>query len=233
MTITIRPSADRGHGRLDWLDSRHTFSFADYHDPRHMGLGALRVINEDRVAPGGGFDTHGHRDMEIVTYVLDGALEHRDNLGNGSVIRAGDVQRMTAGRGIMHSEFNHSASEPVHFFQIWIVPDRTGLEPGYEQRAFPAADRQGRLCLVAGRGGRDGALTLHQDADLHAALLAPGDQVDHGLAEGRRAWLQIARGAVDLNGHELSTVDGAAVSAGGNLRITAATDAEILLFDLG
>ena len=231
--ITIRPSDERGVGEHGgWLKSRHTFSFANYHDPRHMGFRVLRVINEDRVTPGAGFDTHGHRDMEIVTYVLDGAIEHKDSLGTGSVIRPGEVQRMSAGTGITHSEYNHSRDEPLHFLQIWIVPERTGLVPGYEQRDFPAAERRGRLCLVAARDGRDGALTVHQDVDLYSALLVADETVTHALAPGRHAWLQLARGAVSLNGHDLEAGDGAAASDESRLDIAAREDAEFLLFDL-
>src|SRR5438067_2753920 len=175
--ITLRPAEARGRTALDWLDSRHTFSFSDYYDPEQMGFRSLRVINDDRVAPGGGFGTHGHRDMEILTYVLEGALEHRDSLGTGSVIRRGDLQRMSAGTGIRHSEFNPSPSEPVHFLQIWLLPERSGLRPGYEQKTFPDAEKRGRLRLVAARDGREGAVTIHQDVDLYAALLASGERV--------------------------------------------------------
>jgi redox-sensitive bicupin YhaK (pirin superfamily) len=231
--ITIRPSAERGLGEHGgWLKSLHTFSFANYHDPRHMGFRALRVINEDRVTPGAGFDTHGHRDMEIVTYVLDGAIEHKDSLGTGSVIRPGEVQRMSAGTGIAHSEYNHSRDEPVHFLQIWIMPEQAGLAPGYEQRDFPAAERSGRLRLVAARDGRDGALTVHQDVGLYSGLLAVEETVTHALAPGRHAWLQVARGAVSLNGQSLVAGDGAAASDEARLDIAASEDAEVLLFDL-
>ncbi len=231
--ITIRPSGERGLGEHGgWLRSRHTFSFANYHDPRHMGFRALRVINEDRVTPGAGFDTHGHRDMEIVTYVLDGAIEHKDSLGTGSIIRPGEVQRMSAGTGITHSEYNHSRDEPLHFLQIWILPEQAGIAPGYEQRDFPAAERRGRLRLVAARDGRDGALTVHQDVDLYSTLLAPDEAVTHTLAPGRHAWLQLARGAVTLNGHDLEAGDGAAASDETRLDIAAREDAEFLLFDL-
>ncbi len=231
--ITIRPSDERGLGEHGgWLKSRHTFSFANYHDPRHMGFRALRVINEDRVKPGAGFDSHGHRDMEIITYVLDGALEHKDSLGTGSVIRLGEIQRMSAGTGIVHSEYNHSKDKPVHFLQIWIMPERAGIAPGYEQREFPAAERRGRLRLVAARDGRDGALTVHQDVELYSALLAVEDTVNHALAPGRHAWLHIARGAVSLNGHDLEAGDGAAASDESRLDIAAREDAEFLLFDL-
>ncbi len=230
--ITIRPSDERGVAEFGWLKSRHTFSFGHYYDPRHMGFRSLRVINDDWVAPGAGFDTHGHRDMEIVTYVLEGALEHKDSLGTGSVIRPGEVQRMTAGTGIMHSEFNHSKSEFVHLLQIWIEPERTGLVPGYEQREFALDERRGTLRLVASRDGRDGSVTIHQDAALYAAVLAADESVSHELAPGRHAWLHVARGAARLNGHTLTEGDAAGVSDEPRLDITAQPDAEILLFDL-
>ncbi len=229
--LAIRPAAERGHTRIDWLDSRHSFSFAEYHDPRHMGFRALRVINEDRVAPGAGFPTHAHRDMEIVTYVLDGALEHKDSLGTGSVIRPGEVQRMSAGTGIRHSEFNHSKTAPVHFLQIWIMPERQGLPAGYEQKGF--AREPGVLRLVGSRDGRHGSVTIHQDAELHAGALRRGDRVEHALGDGRHAWVQVARGAVSLNGQGLRQGDGAAVSGERLIAITATEDAEIVLFDLG
>jgi redox-sensitive bicupin YhaK (pirin superfamily) len=229
--ITIRRSSERGHAVHGWLDSRHTFSFADYYDPAHMGFGPLRVINEDRVAPGQGFGRHGHRDMEILSYVLDGALEHRDSIGTGSVIRRGDVQRMSAGTGIEHSEFNSSQRDPVHFLQIWILPERKGIAPGYEQKTF-ALDRPGGLTLVAGRDGRDGALTVHQDADVYAGRLTAGEQSRHVLRDGRVAWLQVARGEVALNGNKLSAGDGAAIEKETELVIEAATSAEVLFFDM-
>lgn len=229
--IVLRPAAERGRAEYGWLDSRHSFSFGSYHDERHMGFGALRVINEDRVAPGAGFDTHGHRDMEIVSYVLEGALEHRDSIGTGSVIRPGEVQRMTAGTGIRHSEFNASRTAPVHFLQIWILPDRTGLPPGYEQKAFPAAERQGRLRLVASKDGREGSLRLHQDVDLYAATLPAEMSLRFPLRPGRRGWLQVARGAVRLDGTRLAAGDGAAVTDQPSLEL-AGEGGEILLFDL-
>lgn len=228
----IRPAAERGTAEFGWLHSKHSFSFGHYHDPAHMGFGALRVINEDRVEPGAGFDTHGHRDMEIVSYVLDGALEHRDSIGTGSVIRPGEVQRMSAGTGILHSEFNPSDSAQVHFLQIWIIPERAGIAPGYEQKEFPAAERQGRLRLVAARDGRDGALTIHQDVDLYAALLATGDNVDFTLRDGRQAWLQVARGGLTVNGAALAAGDGLGITETGTLAIAAGEAAEFLLFDL-
>jgi hypothetical protein len=230
--ITHRLAAARGHTKLDWLDSRHTFSFADYHDPAHMGFRALRVINEDRVQPGMGFGTHGHRDMEIITYVLDGALEHKDSLGTGSVIQPGDGQRMSAGTGIQHSEFNPSTTAPVHFLQIWIVPTSPGLQPSYEQKAFSVEAKQGRLRLIAAPDARDGAITVHQDVALYVASLAALQQVTHRLRPGRHAWLQVARGAVDLNGLALQAGDGAAISAEAQLDIRASAAAELLVFDL-
>jgi len=231
--ITFRDRMARGQSRTGWLDSRHTFSFADYYDPAQEGFRSLRVINEDRVIPGAGFPRHGHRDMEIISYVLEGELEHKDSLGNGTVIRPGEVQRMTAGTGILHSEFNPSKTEPVHFLQIWIEPDRTGLAPGYEQKSFPVSERRGRLRLVASPGAEDGAVRVHQDARLFVANLAEGERVEHGLAPGRGAWLQVARGIVALNGTEMRESDGAAVEDEPLLAIEAETDVEILLFDLG
>lgn len=230
--ITIRPGDKRGHAQHGWLESFHTFSFADYYDPAHMGFRQLRVINEDRVQPGRGFATHSHRDMEIITYVLEGALEHRDSLGNGSVIRPGDVQRMSAGTGITHSEHNHSQTDLLHFLQIWILPEGQGLAPGYEQCSFAVAERQRRLRLVASPDGRDGSVTVHQDVNLFAALLDRGDQVIHDLRPDRHAWLQVARGTVTLNDVSLSVGDGASVSDTSTLRISADTPAEIMLFDL-
>ena len=230
--ITVRPSGERGRSELGWLSSRHTFSFADYLDPRHMGFRSLRVVNDDRVQPGAGFPTHGHRDMEIVTYVVEGALEHKDSMGTGSVIRPGEVQRMTAGTGVTHSEYNASRTEPVHFLQIWILPERQGLAPGYEQRAFPGAEMQGRLRLVASRDGREGSVTVHQDVQVLAARLAAGDEAVHRLAPGRHAWLQVVHGALALNGTTLATGDGAVVSDETRLALVAREPAELLLFDL-
>jgi hypothetical protein len=230
--ITLRKAQDRGHARHGWLESFHTFSFADYQDPKHMGFRALRVINEDRVQPNRGFGTHSHRDMEIVTYVLSGALEHKDSLGTGSVIRPGDVQRMSAGTGVAHSEFNHSATELVHFLQIWILPEREGLPPSYEQRHFTSEERSGALRLVASRDGRQGSVTLQQDVDLFACVLAAGAAVAHELRADRHAWLQVARGSCELNGTSLEAGDGAAISGERQLRLAAAKGAEILLFDL-
>jgi redox-sensitive bicupin YhaK (pirin superfamily) len=230
--IAVRPAAERGHADHGWLDTRHTFSFASYHDPRHMGFRSLRVINEDRVRPAEGFGTHAHRDMEILTWVLEGALEHKDSMGNGSVIRPGDLQRMSAGTGVTHSEFNPSREAGVHFLQIWLLPRERGLPPGYEQKGFPQEARRGRLRLIAAGDGREGAVTIHQDADVWTALLQPGESVRHALAPGRYAWLHVARGAVTLNGSTLGAGDGAAVSDETALEITAAAGAEVLLFDL-
>ncbi len=230
--IAIRPAAERGHADHGWLDTRHTFSFASYHDPRHMGFRSLRVINEDRVKPGEGFGTHAHRDMEILTWVLEGALGHKDSMGNGSVIRPGDLQRMSAGTGVTHSEFNPSPEAPVHFLQIWLLPRERGLPPGYEQKRFPQEERRGRLRLIAAGDGRDGAVTIHQDADLWTALFQPNESVRHALAPGRYAWLHVARGAVRLNGSTLGAGDGAAVSDEAALEIAGAARAEVLLFDL-
>ena len=230
--ITLRKSRDRGIANFGWLDSRHTFSFGHYYDPTQMGFGPLRVINEDRVAPGGGFPTHGHANMEIISVVLAGALEHRDSLGTGSVIRPGDVQRMSAGSGIQHSEFNASKTEPVHFLQIWIQPDRLNIAPGYEQKHFDPAARRDRLCLLASGDGREGSLTMRQDADLFGSLLAAGGVVEHAFAPGRRGWLQVARGEVECNGQRLYAGDGAAIEGEAALRVQATTEAEFLLFDL-
>lgn len=231
--ITVRRAADRGNTRLDWLDSRHTFSFADYYDPEQMGFRSLRVINDDRVREGAGFGRHPHRDMEIVSYVLAGAIAHKDSLGNGSTVRPGDLQRMTAGTGILHSEFNPSTSEPLRFLQIWIQPERKGLSPGYEQRTFPDAERRGRLRLVAAREpGSSGAVTIHQDASILAGLLDAGDRVTYPLAAGRGAWLQVARGSVALNGVALAEGDGARVEDEPILLLDRAEEAEVLLFDL-
>jgi redox-sensitive bicupin YhaK (pirin superfamily) len=231
--IDIRHADERGSVNLGWLDSKHSFSFGHYVDPDHMGFDPLRVINEDRVQPGEGFPTHGHENMEIISYVLDGALERKDSIGTGSVIRPGDLQRMSAGTGIRHSEYNPSTEHPAHFLQIWIVPDETGIEPGYEQKAFAPADRQGVLKLVAAGDGRDGALTLHQDMDLYSSLLKDGDDVSLALRDGRRAWVQVARGSVQVNGEALEAGDGAALSNETALRVTAKSDTEVLIFDMG
>ena len=230
--ITIRPAEERGHASHGWLDTYHTFSFADYHDLEHKGFRHLRVINDDRVAPGMGFGMHPHRDMEILTYVLEGALEHRDSMGNGSVIRPGVVQRMSAGTGVTHSEFNPSQTDPVHLLQIWVFPEKKGLPPGYEEREFPEAERRGRLRLIASRDGREGAARWNQDADLYATLLSPGETVSHPLKSGRHAWAHVARGAVTLNGHALKAGDGAAVSEEEGVVVRGEAEAEVLLFDL-
>jgi redox-sensitive bicupin YhaK (pirin superfamily) len=229
--ITVRRSADRGRANHGWLDSHHTFSFAEYHDPAYMGFGPLRVINEDRVAPGAGFPRHAHQDMEILSYVLEGALEHKDSLGTGSIIRPGDVQRMSAGTGIQHSEFNSSKQDPVHFLQIWILPERNGIAPSYEQKTF-ALDGVKTLLLVASGGGRDGSLTVHQDADVYAGRLAEGETVTHGLRPQRLGWLQVASGKITLNGLTLNAGDGAAVERETELTIRAVANAEVLLFDM-
>ncbi len=230
--LTIRKAEDRGHANHGWLNTYHTFSFANYYEPKHMGFRALRVINEDRVSPGNGFGTHGHKNMEIITYVLEGALEHKDSIGTGSVIQPGEVQRMSAGTGILHSEFNHSKTDSVHFLQIWLLPEKEGLPPSYEQRNFSPAKTPGKLHLVAARDGRDAAVTVHQDVDLYAAVLEPGDRVSHSLQSQRHAWVQVARGAITLNGLSLDKGDGAAISEETDVVIEATTDAEILLFDL-
>src|SRR5579884_676422 len=230
--IRIRKAAERGHFDHGWLDTYHTFSFADYFAPTQLGFRSLRVINDDRVQPGQGFGMHGHRDMEIVTYVLEGALEHRDSLGNGSVLRPGELQHMTAGTGVRHSEFNPSDKEWVHLYQIWLLPDQKGLEPSYEQKAFPEKERQGKLRLVASPTGEQGSLTIHQDARLYLSILKAGESVAHTLTPGRHAWLQVLRGQAALNGHALSAGDGVAVSQEEQLEIRGQNDAEIMLFDL-
>ena len=230
--IRLRRSGERGHFDHGWLDTRHTFSFGDYHDPAHMGFRSLRVLNEDRVRPAAGFPTHSHRDMEIVTWVLDGALEHRDSLGNGSVIRPGEAQRLSAGTGITHSEFNHSKSEPLHFLQIWIVPAERSLPPGYEQKSFPESERRGRLRCIGSPDGKDGSVTVRQDASIFAALLSPGDSVSHLLGTDRHAWVHVARGEVELDGHVLESGDAAALSAQSRLEIATRAASEVLLFDL-
>jgi len=229
--IRVRRANERGHAQHGWLESYHTFSFADYHDPRFMGFRALRVINEDRVQPDQGFGTHSHRDMEIVTYVLEGALAHKDSLGTGSIIRPGDVQRMSAGTGVSHSEFNHSPTELVHFLQIWILPEEEGLAPSYEQRSFPEAERTDRLRLVASRDAREGSVKVHQDVDLHAATFSSGAALEHSLRAGRHAWLQVARGKLSANDQLLSAGDGAAFSDESAVSLVAREPAEILLFD--
>jgi quercetin 2,3-dioxygenase len=230
--IQIRRSEERGHADHGWLSTYHTFSFADYWDPRHMGFRALRVINEDHVRGGTGFPTHGHRDMEIVTYVLEGGLQHKDSLGSGSIIRPGDVQRMSAGTGVTHSEINASDTETVHLLQIWLLPERSGLQPGYEEKTFGDEDKRGRLRLVASRDGRDGSVTVHQDVELYATVLEPSEAAAHELRAGRHAWVQVARGRVLVNGQALRAGDGAALSAEERVELEGLERAEVLLFDL-
>ena len=228
----IRRSEERGHANHGWLDSYHTFSFADYHDPRHVHFGALRVINEDRVQPAMGFGTHGHRDMEIISYVLAGSLAHKDSMGNGSVIRPGDVQRMSAGTGVTHSEFNASDREVVHFLQIWILPERQGIEPGYEQKYFDPAAKRGRLRLIASRDGRDGSVTIHQDASLYAALIDGNERAALDLAPKRRAYVHVARGGVRVNGEKLAAGDAVKLTSAERIVLEQGRDAEVLVFDL-
>lgn len=231
--LTIRKSDERGVAEHGWLSSRHTFSFADYYDPRHMGVGPLRVINEDRVQPGKGFGTHGHRDMEIISYVLDGELEHKDSMGTGSVIRYGDVQRMSAGSGVRHSEFNPSGVNPVHFLQIWVVPDTAGIEPSYEQKYFSPEAKRGALRLIASADGREGSVRIQQDAGIYASILNEGDQpLQYDLAEGRAAYVHVARGQLTVNGVELSAGDAATISDEKQVLLGDGADAEVLLFDL-
>jgi len=230
--LTVRKSSERGHANHGWLDSFHTFSFAGYRDPEWMGFGPLRVINEDRIAPGAGFPTHRHQDMEIVTWVLAGALEHKDSLGNGGVIRPGEVQRMRAGHGIAHSEYNASATEPVHLLQIWIEPDAYGLEPGYEQIAFSSESLQGRLRLIASSDGREGSVTIHQDAAIHAGRLAAGERVSLALAPERRTWLQVAGGRIKLKGFPLEAGDAVAIRFESGIEIEALEASELVVFDL-
>jgi redox-sensitive bicupin YhaK (pirin superfamily) len=230
--IQVRNAAERGHFDHGWLDTYHTFSFADYYDPAHMSFRSLRVINDDRVAPSGGFGMHGHRDMEIVTYVLDGALEHKDSMGNGSIIRAGELQRMTAGTGVRHSEFNPSDTKWVHLYQIWLLPQQKGLRPSYEQLAVGEEEKRGRFRLAASPDGADGSLTIHQDARLYLASLSPGEGVAHEIEPGRAAWLQVLRGNVNVLGHDLAAGDGVALSDDSAISAQAAVPSEVLLFDL-
>jgi hypothetical protein len=230
--LTLRPAGERGHADHGWLDSHHTFSFADYYDPAHMGFRTLRVINDDRVAPAQGFGTHPHRDMEIVSYVLEGSLEHRDSMGTGSVIVPGDVQRMSAGTGVRHSEFNASKSDPVHFLQIWLMPGKNGIAPSYEQKRFTAADKRGRLRVVASPDGRDGSVTLHTDAVLYAGLFDKGESAAVAIPSGRHAWVHVARGKARINGRELAEGDGAALSQEPALSVEGVEGAEVLVFDL-
>ncbi len=232
--MTFRPATDRGHAQHGWLDSHHTFSFSGYHDPRHMGFRALRVINDDRVAAGRGFDEHPHRDMEIISYVLEGQLAHEDSMGTGSVIAPGDVQRMSAGSGVTHSEFNGSKTRPVHFLQIWLLPDATGIAPGYEQKTFTVAEKLGKLRLVASPAGTDGSVTLHSDASLHAGLFDAGHAATLELADGRHAWVHVASGEATVNGKPMREGDGAAFSGERTIVVAGAGQrAEVLVFDLG
>ena len=230
--ITVRPAHTRGHADFGWLDTWHTFSFGQYYDPQYLGFGALRVINDDRIAAGAGFPMHGHDDMEIVTYVMEGALEHRDSLGNQGIIKAGEVQRMRAGTGIRHSEFNASAIDGIHLLQIWIVPDQKGLEPGYRQIRLDPQGRTGRLQLIASQDGRDGSVDIHQDASIYAARIEAGDSITFPVIAGRRAYLQVAAGSVSLNGYPLKEGDGAAITGEDSLMLETGDSAEILLFDL-
>jgi redox-sensitive bicupin YhaK (pirin superfamily) len=230
--ITIRPAAERGRTDWGWLDSRHTFSFGEYYDPRHAGFRSLRVVNDDRVKPGAGFGTHGHRDMEILSYVLEGGLEHKDSTGGGGVIRPGEIQFMRAGTGVTHSEYNASKTEPVHFLQIWIVPDERGLAPGYDQKAFDAAAAHRGFVLLASQGGRDGSIPVHQDVALWMTRLGDGEERVHSLAPGRHAWVHVARGSAALDGRTLVEGDGAAVSEEASIRLAGRGEAEVLLFDL-
>ena len=231
--ITIRKSDARGTGSHGWLESRHTFSFANYYDPRQMGFRQLRVINEDVVAPGRGFGAHQHENMEIISIVMEGALAHKDSTGGNGVLRRGEVQRMSAGTGVVHSEFNGSETEPVHFFQIWILPERPGVTPGYEQKLFPDDERRGRLRLVVAPGGTDGALNIHQDARVYSSMLDAGQRIEHTIGEGRGVWIQVAKGSLTVNGTALKTGDGAAVENESRIEMVADEAAEILLFDLG
>lgn len=232
MAFTIRRAEERGGADLGWLNSKHTFSFGHYYDPKYLGFGPLRVINEDRIAPGGGFPTHPHSDMEIISYVLDGAMEHRDSLGTGSVIKSGDIQRMSAGTGVRHSEYNASNEEQVHFLQIWIVPEREGLEPSYEQKTFPRADKHGKLLLIGSRNGRDGSITIHRDVDLYASILTDGESTQHEVREGRGIWVQVTAGTLSVNGVDVRAGDGLSITGQDTLRLLATEKAEFLLFDL-
>lgn len=232
MTNLIHDRSARGHTKIGWLDSYHTFSFGNFYDPKRLGFRSLRVINDDRVVPGAGFGAHSHRDMEILTYVLEGALEHKDSLGTGAVIYPGEAQVMSAGTGITHSEFNASQTDPVHFLQIWIIPDTQGLPPRYEQRAFPLEEKKGKLRLIAAKDGREGAVTIHQDVDLYTSILEAGDVVTYALKPNRYGWLQIAQGVAILNGQELRAGDGVQISSSEQLQISTHIGAEILLFDL-
>lgn len=230
--IAVRHAEDRGAASFGWLDSRHTFSFGHYYDPNHMGAGPLRVINEDRVKPGAGFDPHGHRDMEIISYVIDGALEHKDSIGTGSVIRPGDVQRMTAGSGIRHSEYNHSGEDPVHFLQIWVIPETEGLEPGYEQKAFSDEEKRGRLRFVGSRDGREGSITIHQDVNLYAGLFDGDERATLKVGPDRIVWVQVVRGEINVSGSQLNAGDGVAITELDEISLSYGKDAEVLVFDM-
>lgn len=230
--ITVRQATDRGAVNMGWLDARHSFSFGSYYDPDHMGFGVLRVINEDRIEPAQGFGTHGHKDMEIVTYMIEGALEHKDSMGNGSVIRVGDVQRMSAGTGVQHSEFNHSDREKAHLLQIWLLPERAGIEPGWEEKHFSTAEKQNRLKLIASPDARHESLKIHQSVDLYASVLDEGAELGHDLVDGRRGWLQVVSGQVSLNDQVMNEGDGAAIESTSRLEIKARTASEFLLFDM-
>jgi len=230
--MNLRRANARGHANHGWLDSYHTFSFASYYDPNHINFRSLRVINEDWISPSMGFGTHGHKDMEIITYLLEGALEHKDSMGNGSIIRSGEVQHMTTGTGIQHSEFNHSATDPAHLLQIWIMPDTQNLTPSYDQRAFHVAKSPGQLHLVVSKDGRDNTIRVHQDLDLYAGVLPTGTELQHQVNSDRHTWIQVARGGINLNGTDLDTGDAASISAETELKIMATSEAEILLFDL-
>jgi redox-sensitive bicupin YhaK (pirin superfamily) len=230
--LKIRPAGERGHAEHGWLNSYHSFSFADYYDPAHMGFRSLRVINEDRVAPAQGFGRHSHRDMEIISYVLEGALEHKDSIGTGSIIRPGDVQRMSAGTGVAHSEYNASRSDPVHFLQIWLLPNQRGIKPSYEQQTFGPEQKQGRLRIVASPDGREGSVTIHADASVYAGLFDAGESAELELGPGRQAWVQVARGNLRVNGQELQAGDGAAITSEDRVRVEGTTGGEVLLFDL-
>ena len=230
--MKIRPADERGHVNYGWLDSHHTFSFDTYYDPNHMGFRSLRVINDDTVSPGQGFGTHGHRDMEILTYVLEGALAHKDSMGTGAVLQAGEVQRMTAGTGVTHSEFNHSGTDPVHFLQIWILPQTKGLSPSYEERVVPGDQKRGRLRLIASPDGRDDSLLIHQDVRVYATILKTGDRLEHRLEPGRAAWIQVARGRVKVNDETLGPGDGAAVTDEPALELEGDSESETVIFDL-
>lgn len=230
--IEIRRSADRGAVNMGWLNARHSFSFGSYYDPEHMGFGNLRVINEDRIEPAQGFGTHGHKDMEIVTYMIEGALEHKDNMGNGSVIRAGDVQRMSAGTGVQHSEFNHSSSEKAHLLQIWLLPERAGILPGWEEKTFSKSDKHNKLRLIASRDARDDSLKIHQSVDIYAAVLDEGRGIIHEMADSHTGWIQLVNGNLSVNGEQLAAGDGAAIADTRQLEIQANGESEFLLFDM-